>query len=74
MLKVTEPVRKCSDTRRRQVVAPIETMTNAQQTHDEADAEVDEPTTDHLDDVEDGCGCTEIWEHMSEERESASDD
>jgi len=49
-------------------------MTNAHQTHDESDAEVEEPTTDHLDNVEDGCGCTEIWEHMSEERESASDD
>jgi hypothetical protein len=47
-------------------------MTNAQQTEDEVDAE--EPTTDHLDDVEDGCGCTEIWEHMSEERESPADD
>lgn len=49
-------------------------MTDAHQTHDEPDAEPDEPTTDHLDNVEDGCGCTEIWEHMSEERESASDD
>ncbi|MGB9930263.1 hypothetical protein [Haloarcula amylolytica] len=50
-------------------------MTNAHQTHDD-DAEREEPTTDHLDNVEDGCGCTEIWEHMSEERdsESASDD
>jgi hypothetical protein len=53
------------------VVALGETMTNAQQTHDD---EREEPATDHLDDVEDGCGCTEIWEHMSEERESASDD
>lgn len=25
--------------------------------------------TSHLDDVEDGCGCTEIWEHLSEGRE-----
>jgi len=49
-------------------------MTNAQQTSDDADAEADEPSTDHLDNVEDGCGCTEIWEHMSEERESASND
>ncbi len=24
--------------------------------------------TSHLDNVEDGCGCTEIWEHMSDER------
>jgi hypothetical protein len=23
---------------------------------------------DHLDDLEDGCGCTEIWEHMSDQR------
>ena len=23
---------------------------------------------DHLDEVEDGCGCTEIWEHLSDER------
>jgi hypothetical protein len=29
--------------------------------------------TDHLDDVEDGCGCTEIWEHLSERREAQSD-
>ncbi len=25
--------------------------------------------TSHLDTVEDGCGCTEIWEHLSDERE-----
>ncbi|WP_195837570.1 MULTISPECIES: hypothetical protein [unclassified Halorhabdus] len=24
---------------------------------------------DHLDDVEDGCGCAEVWEHLSEQRE-----
>ncbi len=30
----------------------------------------DEPadTDDHLADVEDGCGCTEVWEHLSERR------
>jgi len=49
-------------------------MTDAHRTHDDADAEIDEPSTNYLDDVEDGCGCTEIWEHMSEEREGASDD
>ena len=55
---------------------PNTTMTNANQTTDETDAEaqVDEPTSDHLDDVEDGCGCTEIWEHMSEQREAAAGD
>lgn len=29
--------------------------------------------TDHLDNVEDGCGCAEVWEHLSEEREAAGD-
>lgn len=24
---------------------------------------------EHLEDVEDGCGCAEIWEHLSEQRE-----
>jgi hypothetical protein len=27
---------------------------------------------DHLSDVEDGCGCAEVWEHLSEQR--AADD
>jgi len=30
--------------------------------------EDDHLENDHLDDVEDGCGCTEIWEHLSEQR------
>ncbi len=29
-----------------------------------------ETETDHLDNVEDGCGCAEVWEHLSEEREA----
>lgn len=24
---------------------------------------------EHLEDVADGCGCTEMWEHMSEHRD-----
>jgi len=28
---------------------------------------------DHLEAVEDGCGCAEIWETMSEQRELADD-
>jgi hypothetical protein len=37
------------------------------------EAEVD---TSHLDNIEDGCGCTEVWEHLSEGRdaETAADD
>ncbi len=26
------------------------------------------PGDDHLSDVEDGCGCAEVWEHLSEQR------
>ncbi|EMA60001.1 hypothetical protein [Halorubrum kocurii] len=29
-----------------------------------------EPDASHLDDIEDGAGCTEIWERLSERRES----
>lgn len=24
--------------------------------------------SEHVEDVPDGCGCTEIWEHLSEQR------
>ncbi|WP_123620038.1 hypothetical protein [Halorubrum sp. CSM-61] len=34
----------------------------------ETDAEPDDGTG-HLDDIEDGAGCTEIWERLSERRE-----
>ena len=34
---------------------------------------VDQETTNrddaHLDDIEEGAGCTEIWEHLAEKRE-----
>ncbi len=36
----------------------------------------DEPErvdTSHLDGVEDGCGCAEVWEHLSEGRGSGTD-
>jgi hypothetical protein len=32
--------------------------------------ETDRPDDEHLADVPDGCGCTEIWEHLSEQRAS----
>ncbi|MFC7167091.1 hypothetical protein [Halospeciosus flavus] len=36
-----------------------------------AEVETEETERDdaHLDDVEPGAGCTEIWEHLSEERD-----
>ncbi|WP_186336443.1 hypothetical protein [Natrarchaeobaculum aegyptiacum] len=34
------------------------------------DAEsADERSDAHLDDLEEGAGCTEIWEHLAEKRE-----
>ena len=27
----------------------------------------------HLADVEDGCGCVEVWEHLSQQREASAD-
>ena len=30
--------------------------------------------TSHLDGVEDGCGCAEVWEHLSEGREDGVED
>lgn len=44
---------------------------------DSAASDDAEPRTDHLDDVEEGAGCTEIWDHLSEKRaenESSSDE
>ncbi|WP_259371275.1 MULTISPECIES: hypothetical protein [Halostella] len=37
-------------------------------TTQEPDEEEEEQVDDHLADVEEGAGCTEIWEHLSERR------
>lgn len=34
----------------------------------------EEDERSHLDDVEDGAGCTEIWEKLSEARTDTNDD
>jgi hypothetical protein len=34
------------------------------------DTQRDGGSGDHLDDLADGCGCAEIWEHLSERRNS----
>lgn len=42
------------------------------ETDDEDDGDVPDPDdvdTAHLDDVADGCGCAEVWEHLSAERD-----
>jgi hypothetical protein len=43
-------------------------MTGSQTYDERTDA------ADHLADVEDGCGCAEVWEHLSEQREEAEAD
>lgn len=52
-------------------------MSENTQVHDDAktqnDGQDDEQVDEHLEDVEDGCGCTEIWEHLSDRREAADD-
>ena len=32
------------------------------------DGDMEEASDEHLDDVPDGCGCAEIWAHLSEQR------
>lgn len=38
-------------------------------TEQDAATEDVERNDDHLDGIEEGAGCTEIWEHLSEQRE-----
>jgi hypothetical protein len=44
-----------------------------QQTTESGDEYDDEVDTSHLDGVEDGCGCAEVWEHLSEQRDASAD-
>jgi hypothetical protein len=43
-------------------------MTRQTEQGDRPDNEHDDAPM-HLDGVEDGCGCAEVWEHLSEQRE-----
>lgn len=52
---------------------------DAPETEDDAtDGAADDPAaegdTAHLDDLPDGSGCAEVWEHLSEEDEAADGD
>ncbi|WP_167879973.1 hypothetical protein [Halorhabdus rudnickae] len=44
-----------------------ETETETRSTSEDDETE-ENRQNDHLDGVEDGCGCAEVWEHLSEER------
>ena len=37
---------------------------------EDAEGEGEGVDRSHLENVDDGCGCTEIWEHMSDERDA----
>lgn len=37
-------------------------------------AERSDESNEHLQDVEDGCGCAEVWEHLSDERADRRDE
>lgn len=37
------------------------------------ESEDDACDVSHVADVEDGCGCVEVWEHLSEQRATADD-
>jgi len=37
------------------------------------DGDEDDGDDSHLDGVADGCGCAEVWEHLSKHREDAED-
>ena len=50
-------------------------MNEVAETPREEAEDADERDDAHLDDVDVGAGCTEIWEHLAERRaESANDD
>lgn len=57
--------------RRGEAMSDEETEETAEESRDDRYADVD---TSHLDDVEDGCGCTEIWEHTSEREDAVAED
>jgi hypothetical protein len=43
-------------------------MAEESETRGETGSEHDADAGAHLDDIEDGCGCAEVWEHMSDRR------
>ncbi len=44
-------------------------MTDAIECKPEPSEDDDERDDSHLDNIEEGAGCTEIWEHLAEQRE-----
>ncbi|WP_224333601.1 hypothetical protein [Haloprofundus halobius] len=51
---------------------PVQQETRSSAAPDADRQSSDDADDDHLSDLEDGVGCTEIWEHLSERRAEAS--
>ncbi|WP_191967107.1 MULTISPECIES: hypothetical protein [Haloferax] len=49
--------------------AELETERTTESESETGTAAEERDVTSHLDDLEDGAGCTEIWSHLSESRE-----
>ena len=59
-----------NDPTRTETVSDRPESKHANETTDRSDAPRSERSDqDHLNSVEDGCGCAEVWEHLSEQRE-----
>ena len=41
---------------------------------DNSESEPESGEHDHLEDLPDGCGCAEVWEHLSGSRADAGDE
>jgi len=52
---------------------PADPTEAADSTSDEERAAETAAPREHLADVEDGCGCAEVWEHLSEQRAAGDD-
>jgi hypothetical protein len=48
---------------------PAEGATGEETAEEEREDPDERVDTSHLDDVDDGCGCAEVWEHLSERRD-----
>ncbi len=68
--------RSCTNRSREVGTVSDRTEAVAKRSDTDVDAvdETEERPDAHLADLEDGTGCTEIWEHLSEQREKANAD
>lgn len=49
-------------------------MTNNESTQEETESDREDTVNEHLESIPDGSGCTEIWEHLSQQRTDGEDE